>query len=64
MCPLATSMFMTTILLWTLNGVLLPVVIKPNVAKEALQWRSERRAQVQSYANQTKLKSELNIQCN
>jgi len=30
--------------------------------KEALQWRSERRAQVQSCVNHTELTSELNLQ--
>jgi len=39
-------------------------VIRPKIVKEALQWRYERRAQVQSYVNQTELTSELNIQCN
>jgi len=38
------------------------LVIKPKVVKEALQWISERRAQVQSYVNQTELTSEVNLQ--
>jgi len=33
----------------------------PKVVKEALQCRSERRAQVQSYVNQTEMTSELNL---
>jgi len=48
---------------WTLDSVQLPLAIKPKVAKEALQWRSERRAQAQNYVNQTELTSELNFQC-
>jgi len=37
------------LLWWTLDGVPLPLVIKPKVVnvKEALQWISERRTQVQ-----------------
>jgi len=43
-------MFMTNMLLWWIfDSVLLPLVIKPKILKEALQWRSERRAQVESY---------------
>jgi len=40
MCPPATVMLMTNSMLlwWTLDSVLLPLVIKPNVVKEALQW--------------------------
>ena len=50
MCPLTTSMFMTNMLLWwILDSVPLPLVIEPKILKEALQWRSERRAQVESY---------------
>jgi len=43
MCPIATSMFMTdsTLLWWTLDSVPLPVVIKPKVVKDGLQWRSD-----------------------
>jgi len=57
---MATSMFMTNgMLLWlTLDGAPLRLVIKPKVVKEALQWRSERRAQVQ--ANRT----DKRIECN
>jgi len=65
MCPLATSMFMSnnTLLWWTLDNVLLLVVIKLKAEKEALQRRSEWRAQAQRYANQTELTSELTLQC-
>jgi len=54
---LVTSMFMSNSMLlwWALDSVPLPVVIKPKFAKKALQWRSERRAQVQSHVNQTEL---------
>ena len=34
---------------WTLNSIPLRIVIKPKILKEALQWRFERRAQVESY---------------
>jgi len=34
---------------WTLDSVSLRIVIKPKILKEALQWRFERRAQVESY---------------
>jgi len=47
---LTASMFMTNKLLWwTLDSVPLPLPIKPKILKEAKQWRSERRAQVESY---------------
>jgi len=61
--PLATSMFVTNSMLlwWTLGKVPLPLVIKLKVVEEALQWRSERRTQVQSYVNQSELTSELNL---
>jgi len=36
-----------------------PLVIKPKVVKEAVQWRSERRVQMQSYVNQNEMTSEL-----
>jgi len=49
---------------WTLESVPQQHVIKPNVVKEALQWRSERQTQVQNFANQTELTCELNVQCN
>jgi len=49
---------------WTLDSVPLLLVIKQKVAKEALQWSSERRVQVQSYVNQSELTSELNLKCN
>jgi len=43
-------MFMTNKLLWwAFDSVPLPLVIKPKMLKEALQWKSERRAQVESY---------------
>jgi len=44
-------MFMTNMLLlrWTLDSVPLQLVIKPKILKEALQWRFEWRAQVESY---------------
>ena len=46
---LTASMFMTNKLLWwTLDSVPLPLPIKPKILKEAKQWRSERRAQVES----------------
>ena len=63
MCPLATSMFRsnTALLWWTLYNVPLTFVIKPTVVKESLQWRSERRAQVQSYVNQPEITSEFNF---
>jgi len=39
MCPLATSVFITSsmMLWWTLDSVKLPHVIEPKVVKEALQ---------------------------
>ena len=60
------TMFMTNSMLlwWILDSVPLPLVIKQKVAKEAMQWSSERRAQVQSYVNQPELTSELNLKCN
>jgi len=67
MCPPATIMFMMTnsmLLWWTLDSVPLLLVIKPKFLVEALQWSSERRAQVQSYVNQTELASECNLKCN
>jgi len=36
------------LLWWILDSVLLPLVIKLKILKEALQWRSERRAQGES----------------
>jgi len=41
-------MFMTNsmLLLWTLDSVPLPLVIKPKVAKEALQWSGERKSKL------------------
>jgi len=61
-----TSMFVTNsmLLCWKLDSVPLPVAIKPKVVNEALQWRSERPAQVRSSVNQTELTSELNLQYN
>jgi len=63
----STPVFMMTnsmLLSWTLDSVPLPLVTKPKFVAEALQWSSERRAQVQSYFNQTELTSELNLNCN
>jgi len=38
------------VMLWqTLDSVPLRIVIKPKILKEALQWRFERGAQVESY---------------
>jgi len=66
MCLLVTSMLMTNSLLlwWTLDSVPLPFVIRAKVVNEALQWRSELRAQVQSYVSHIEITSELNLQCN
>jgi len=47
------------LLWWTLDSVPPPLVIKPKVVKEAVQWRSERRVQTQSYVNQNEMTSEL-----
>ena len=65
MCPLATSICITNSMLlwWTSDSALLLVVIKLKALKEALQWRSERRARAQSYVNQTELTSELTLHC-
>jgi len=52
------------LLWWTSDSVTLPLVIKPKVVKEALQWRSERQAQVQSYVDETHVTRELKLQCN
>ena len=50
MGPLTTTMFMANMLLWwTLDSVPLRLVIKPKILKEDLQWRFERRAQVESF---------------
>ena len=35
--------------------------VKPKVAEWTLQWRCRRRAQVQSYVNQTEMTSELKL---
>jgi len=41
---------MTNMLLWwIIDSVPLPRVVKPKILKEALEWSSERRAQVESY---------------
>jgi len=49
-CPLTTSMFIANMLLWwTLDSAPLRLVIKPKIPKEALQWRFERRTQVDRY---------------
>ena len=51
-------------------SVPLPLVIKPKVVikveivKEALQWGSKLRVQVQIYVNQAEITSELHLQCN
>jgi len=44
----ATVMFMTSSMLlwWTLDSVPLPLVIKPKVVKETLQWSGERKCKV------------------
>jgi len=50
---------------WTLDSVPIRIVIKLKILKEALQWRFERRAQVETYVvTSIKPKSELNLQCN
>jgi len=48
MCLPATVMFMTNSMLlwWTLDNVLLPLVIKPKVVTEALQLSGERKCKV------------------
>jgi len=48
MCPSATVMFMTNSMLlwWALDSVPLPLVTKPKVVKEALQWSGERNCKV------------------
>jgi len=50
MRPPATVMFMTNnmLLWWTLDSVPLPLVIKPKLVKEALQWKGERKCKVTS----------------
>jgi len=48
------------LLWWTLDSIPLSLVIKSKIVKEALQWRSEGRAQLQSYFNQAELTSEFN----
>ena len=53
----------STLLWWTLDSVQLLVAIKLKAVKEALQWRSEWRAQAQSYIHQAELTRELNLQC-
>jgi len=67
-CLLDMSMIMTDdhslLLWWTLDSVSLPVIIKPKAVKEALQWRSKLRVQVQSHVNQSEITSEFNLQCN
>ena len=46
----ATVMFVTNRMLqwWTLDSVSLPLVNKPKVEKEALQWSGERKCKVKS----------------
>jgi len=48
MCLPATVMFMaiSMLLRWTLDSVVLTIVTKPNVVKEALQWSGERKCKV------------------
>jgi len=48
MCLQGTVMFMANSMLlrWTLDSVVLPIVITPKVVTEALQWSSERRCKV------------------
>ena len=48
MCLAATIMFMTNSMLlwWTLDSEPLPLVIKPKVVTETLQWSSERKCKV------------------
>jgi len=43
-------MFMTNTMLlwWTLDSVLLPLVVEPKVVKEVLQWSGERKCKVTS----------------
>ena len=66
---LTTSMFVTNMLLWwTLDSVALRLVIKLKILKEGLQWRFERRVQVESYVvtsiKPNKRIEPLNLQCN
>jgi len=62
---IATSMFTTKYHGAVVDiSATLPLAIKQYVFKEALQWTSERQAQVQSYVSQTELTSELDLQCN
>jgi len=62
MCPPATVMLMSKSMLlwWKLDSVPLPLVIKPKVLKEALQWSGKFKCKVTSI----KLATELNLQCN
>jgi len=48
MCLLATVIFMVNSMLlwWTLNSVVSPIVIKPKIVTEALQWSGGRRWKV------------------
>jgi len=39
-------MAISMLLRWTLDKVLLPIVIKPKVVTEALQWSGERKCKV------------------
>ena len=50
MCLAATVMFTANSMLlwWTLDSVLLPLVIEPKAVKEALQWGGERKCKVTS----------------
>jgi len=59
-------MFMTNsrLLRRTLDSSQLPLVIKPKVVKETLQWGSVWPAQAQTCDSRTELTSELNLQCN
>jgi len=64
MCPLATSMFMTIACycgehLESRQCTATSHNQAESCVKEALQWRLERRVQVQSYVNQNEMASEL-----
>jgi len=50
MCLAATVMFMANSMLlwWTLDSVVLPIVIKPKVVTEVLQCSGERKCEVTS----------------
>jgi len=60
--PAVMCMTNCILLWWSLDSVLLPLVLKPKVVKG--NSAMERRVQVQSYVNQIELTSELGLQCN